>query len=128
MRRRLGALLKDLATALEPALLQAMQHASNSWDQVDALSVLDVSLRQRIAMERQGWQALSAHPEPSVGAAAAEAVLTIDAAVGLVTLMERRLATLVRLRLRSSDPSLLDNNRPFLDVAAALEAAGRAWA
>jgi hypothetical protein len=46
-----------------------------------------------------------------------------------VGLLERKLATLVRLRLRADTPALLDaHGRPFLDVAAALSEAAREWA
>jgi len=57
-----------------------------------------------------------------------EALLTIDTTVALLTLVEKRMATLVRLRLRSETPELVPQGRPFLDVAAALQEAARAWA
>ena len=41
---------------------------------------------------------------------------------------ERRLAALVRLRLRAPDPALFDDRgRPFLDAAAALTEVARQW-
>ncbi|MEW5850899.1 MAG: hypothetical protein AB2A00_19085 [Myxococcota bacterium] len=127
LRRRVHALIKDLAAALEPALKVSLEQAARSWDQADALTVLDGDLRNRAVELRLHCQTLCQHPEPTVAAVALEAMLTVDAVVGLVALLERRLATLVRLRLRSEQPELLEQGRPFLDVAAALEQAGRAW-
>jgi hypothetical protein len=44
-----------------------------------------------------------------------------------LSLLERRFAGVVRLRLRSERTELLVDGRPFLDVAAALSEAARAW-
>jgi hypothetical protein len=60
-------------------------------------------------------------------AAALEGLLAVDTAVALVRVFERRLATLLRLRLRSATPDLLPGGRPFLDLAGALAELAEAW-
>jgi hypothetical protein len=128
MRREVALWLAEVARAVEPALAQALGPGSRRWDQVDALHLLTADLHARMASQRARWQSLVTHADGAVVASAVEAVLMLDAVTALVLLLEQRLAVLVRLRLRSPTPSLLADHRPFLDVAAALEAASRAWA
>jgi hypothetical protein len=52
----------------------------------------------------------------------------LEAACGLTTLAERRLSSVIRLRLRSDDQELLPAGRPFLDLGAAISEAARVWA
>lgn len=127
LRPALAALLLELGARVEPALDAALTRASGIWDQMDAFTVLDGALRVVIEEHRLGWQALLESSSAASRAAATEALMTLDACVGLVALMERRLATLVRLRMRDQDTRLMVDGRPFLDVGAALKAAGRAW-
>jgi hypothetical protein len=127
LRRDLGALLTELGMRVEPALAAALTRASGIWDQVDAFTVLDGATMVRVEEHRLLWQALLLSEKPLARAAATEALMTMDACVGLVALLERRLATLVRLRMRDEDTRLMLDGRPFLDVGAALKAAGRAW-
>ena len=117
---RLAALLTRIAARLEPMLSDALARAGRAWDQVDAAVVLDDELRAEIAALR----AACADGGPD----ALLVALTLESAVGLTTLVERRLATLVRLRARSRDPLLLVDGRPFLDVARALQDTARRWA
>lgn len=134
LRRRVGALLAGLAERIEPTLADALARATRAWDQVDALTLIDPAARgdaERLVAE---WRRLHRAaiagdtPEPCADAAAAlEALMTIDAALGLASLLERRMATLARLRVRSAEPSLLPGGRPFLDLAAALAEAARGW-
>ena len=60
-------------------------------------------------------------------AIALEGLLAVDASVALVRLFERRLASLLRLRLRSATPDLLPEGRPFLDLGRALHEVAGAW-
>src|SRR5579883_1190263 len=85
---RVGALLGELARRLEPALPEALDRALRAWDGFDALAVVDGPLHAEAEDERSR----------ALGLAARE---TVAAALGLVALVERRLATLVRLRLRA---------------------------
>jgi len=70
---------------------------------------------------------VTAGDDAAARATGVEARLAIDAVTGLISLVERRFAGIVRLRLRSDAPELLIDGRPFLDVAAALSEAARAW-
>jgi hypothetical protein len=128
LRRRVGALLDELAQRTERALDGALRRAASEWDQVDALTVLDRPLLATVATLRREADALHGAADPAAAAAGLEALLTVGAAVDLVALLERRLATLVRLRLRGDDRELLPDGRPFLDLAAALREATRGWA
>ncbi len=120
-RRETSAFLLDLSARLEKQLVAALERAEKAWDQVDATAVLDNRTRQSAAALTQAWRACG-------GAEAALAVLTLDSSLALVTLLERRLATLVRLRARSATPDLLVGGRPFLDVPRALAETARRWA
>jgi len=127
IRKRVGEALGALAGLVEPALTAAVRRARQAWDQADALVVLDGRARAEIATLRR-WLASRVATEPAGAAASAlEGLLALDAAVALVRLFERRLAALLRLQLRSGDPELLPRGRPFLDLAAALREAERAW-
>ncbi len=128
LRRGVGALLDELGRRLEPALLEALDRAASAWDQVDALTVLDRPLAATAAGLRRDAEALRASGDPAASAIGLLALLTVGAAVDLVALLERRLATLVRLRLRGGDRDLLPDGRPFLDLPAALREAARGWA
>jgi hypothetical protein len=119
-RRRVAELVRALADRLEPALMEALARAARAWDQVDAVEIVDAGLRSRAQAVADEWRAIG-------GAEAALAILTIDAALDLVRLVERRLATLVRLRVRTRTPELVVDDRPFLDVPAALADIARRW-
>jgi flavin-binding protein dodecin len=119
-RRRLAELVGALSARLEPALHEALARAAKAWDQVDAVDIVDDKLRARATAVVEEWRALG-------GPEAALAILTVDAAMDLVRLVERRMATLVRLRVRSRTPELIVDDRPFLDVPAALDEIARRW-
>lgn len=128
LRRRLGRLLSELAQRLEPALTEALKHAAVAWDAFDEVSVLNPALE-----EEASWLATLAgrferESDPEKRAIGVEVRIALESALGLIQLVERRLATVVRLRLQSGEPSLLPGERPFLDIAAALAEAARGWA
>lgn len=125
LRARTAAWLTALAAQVEQALPDALARATQAWDQADAFAVLDAPLREEALALHRGGDALAAGDETR--AAGLEARLLVDAAVGLVSLLERRFAAVLRLRLRSATPELMVDGRPFLDVAAALAEAGRRW-
>ncbi len=124
LRAQVGALVRELADRTEPALHQALARAASAWDQADALVILDDALLGRNVELQTRWRQ-AAHGGPAERAAAVEALLALDAAFGLVALVERRLATLIRLR---GDGDLLPEGRPFLDVSSALHDVARGWA
>ncbi len=105
-----------------------MHRAREAWDQADSLAVIDHALESDIAVLRRRLAA-AAGPKTTLArrAVALEGLLAIDAAVALVRLFERRLAALLRLRLRSVTPELLPEGRPFLDLGRALHEAAEAW-
>jgi hypothetical protein len=135
LRRRLHVILDALAVRVENEFPEVLRLAQRAWDQVDTLSVIDRDLAHEILSMRRAAQAMADDAEVAAPAraVAVEARLALDGAVGLVSLLERRLSTLIRLRLRATDadgadPDLMPNGRPFLDVAAALRQAARCWA
>jgi hypothetical protein len=150
LKLRVHELLAELARRVSSALPETLTQASRAWDQVDALRLLDQAVHDEHQALLVAAKKLSAHESPEHRALALEAQLTLDAAVDLVALVERRLATLVRLRLREaqvpeevasdSDPeatvdfesralaALLPEGRPFLDLGAALTETAWRWA
>jgi hypothetical protein len=95
---------------------------------VDALTVVDEELGVTLAKTRRTLVAAATAASPGGRAVALEGLLALDTARGLVTLAERGLASLIRLRVRSQVEDLLPGGRPFLDLGAALAEAARAWA
>jgi hypothetical protein len=105
-----------------------VKRATEAWDQADAFKVIDSDLEGEIAATRRRLATAAA---PGAAAArraiALEGLLAVDASVALVRVFERRLAALLRLRLRSTTPELLPNGRPFLDLGRALQEVAEAW-
>lgn len=128
LRGRLGQLLKVLASRLEPALTEALQHAAVAWDAFDVVAVMEPALHHDASWIITAAAALEREADPARRAIGMEVRIALQAALGLIDLIERRLAMLVRLRVQSGDASLLPGQRPFLDVAAALAEAARGWA
>ncbi len=126
LRRAVGALLATLAIRVEETLPAALERAKKAWDQVDAIVVLDRKLRRDARGLLAGAAALRASADPASRALGLEAALTLESALGLCELAERRMATLVRLRLEEN-ADLLPGGRPFLDLGAALAEAAREW-
>ena len=127
VRARAAALVAELAARVEAALPTALMRATQAWDQADDFEIVDGELRGEAAALRRGADELAAAEEAAARAAGIESRLLVDAALGLVGLLERRFAAVVRLRLRSATPELMVDGRPFLDVAAALAEAARRW-
>lgn len=127
LRARSGAWFTALAARLEASLPGALARAIEAWDQADSFVVFDAGLRDEGIALRRAAEVLAADEEPTLRTAGREASLAIDAVVGIVSLLERRMAAILRLRARSATPELIVDGRPFLDVAAALAEAGRRW-
>jgi hypothetical protein len=128
LRRRVRELLGELAARVDDELPDPLARAEQAWDQVDALRLVDRALGDEVRALQAAARAAQADDDAGARALGLEAQLTIDAAMGLVSLVERRLATLVRLRLRAGGAGLLPDGRPFLDLGAALHEAARRWA
>jgi hypothetical protein len=122
--------LAALAHGVEQTLPRALAQADRAWEQVDDMVVIDHRLGDAIADARLALERALAARTRVVRAVAAEGLLVLDAACGLVGLAERRLSSLIRLWVRSGreKTDLLPGGRPFLDLGPALAEAARAWA
>ncbi len=127
LRGRLGRFLFELARRLDPALKDALQHAAVAWDAFDAVLIMDEALHRDAGLIADAAAVLERQTDLSLCAIGMEVRITLVSTLGLIELIERRLATLVRLRVQSKDPTLLPDERPFLDIAAALAEAARGW-
>ena len=117
-----------MARRAEQALTASLRRATEAWDQADAFSVIDDELEVEIAVTRRRLTAgAECSAPPSQRAVALEGLLAVDASVALVRIFERRLAALLRLRLRSTTPELLPEGLPFLDLGRALHEVAEAW-
>jgi hypothetical protein len=128
LRPAIAALLEQLATRTEPALIACLRRSREEWDQADSLTVIDADLADEIAGLRRRLAGVAEGVASGARRAIAlEGLLAVDASVALVRLFERRLASLLRLRLRSATPDLLPEGRPFLDLGRALHEVAGAW-
>lgn len=128
LRPAVSALLARLARRAEPELIASLTKATGAWDQADSFAVIDDDLEAEISATRRRLATAAAPTAaPSRRAIALEGMLAVDAATALVRLFERRLAALLRLRLRAPTPELLPAGRPFLDLASALHQVAEAW-
>ena len=130
LRAAVAALLYALSRRLEDGLPLALKTAPHAWDRVDnLLTVFDPPLTALVAdLHRRLNVAASMGTDAATQAVALEGLLVMEAACGLARLCEQRLSSLIRLRVRSGEDDLLPGGRPFLDLAAALKEAARAWA
>lgn len=103
--RWLEAIADRMAASLSPMLATA----ERAWDQAGHVRLLDGALRAELG------DLLTAARLASDTGLGLLCRLALDATLGWVELFERRLATLLRLRMRQGAPLLVDG-RPFLDV------------
>ena len=128
LRPAIASLVARMARRADQALAASLKRATEAWDQADAFSVIDGDLEAEIAATRRRLTAGAAPSAPAPRRAVAlEGLLAVEASVALVRVFERRLAALLRLRLRSTTPDLLPEGRPFLDLGRALHEVAEAW-
>jgi len=128
LRPAIAAVLERLASRTEPALVACIRRSREEWDQADSLSIIDPELAEEIAALRARLTGSAQPASPAARRAIAlEGLVVLDASVALVRLFERRLAPLLRLRLRSATPDVLPGGRPFLDLGEALHEVAEAW-
>jgi hypothetical protein len=128
LRPAIASLLARMARRAEESLAVSLKRATEAWEQADAFSVIDVDVEGEIMVMRRRLAAAAAPAALAARRAVAlEGLVAVDAAVALVRLFERRLATLLRLRMRSATPELLPDGRPFLDLGRALREVAEAW-
>ena len=129
LRALVASCLQRLALRIDEKLAAALAEARRAWDQVDSVTIVDANLGRALtdARRRLGTTAASRSADRAVAAVALEGLLALEAACGLTTLAERRLSSIIRLRLRGYNHELLPGGRPFLDLGAAFAEAARAW-
>jgi hypothetical protein len=130
LRALVAACLQRLGARMEDKLSAALAEARRAWDQADSVTIVDAELGRMLADARRKLAAAAGagadrRPLAAVGL---EGLIALEAACGLTTLAERRLSSVIRLRLRGQDEDLLPGGRPFLDLGAAFSEAARAWA
>lgn len=135
LRRRVRAQLSALAVRLDAQLPSALAASERAWESADDHALTDEDLRADFAETRRAVRAAAAQPPGPARAAALEAWLALESAWGLLELAERRLATLIRLRVRADGSPLTDqprnllpDGRPFLDLGRALHQLARHFA
>jgi hypothetical protein len=124
LRTNLGPEVREEVAQLRALVASCLQRLS-----VQIESKLGPALEGALADARRrlGSAADAKRSTGTVGAVALEGLLALEAACGLTTLAERRLSSLIRLRLRGRERELLPAGRPFLDLGAAFAEAARAW-
>jgi hypothetical protein len=129
LRALVASCLQQLALRIEQHLGSALAEARRAWDQADSVTIVDAELGRMLADARRrlGGMADRRGVDRAIGAVAVEGLLALEAACGLTTLAERRLSSIIRLRLHGDDPELLPGGRPFLDLGAAFTEAAGAW-
>lgn len=129
LRGRVAVCLTRLSRRVDDTLVPALAGARRAWDSVGDRVIFDSETRAALAEARAALEAAVIDPPAmAVAAAATEGLLALDAACGLTSLAERRLSSLIRLRVRSEETELLPGDRPFLDLGAALAEAAKEWA
>lgn len=128
LRPQVAAVLEALASCTDPALAACLERSREKWDQADSLSIIEGDLADEIsALRGRLTETAQADSSSARRAIALEALVVLDTSVALVRLFERRLAPLLRLRLRSATPDFLPDGRPFLDLGGALHELAEAW-
>jgi hypothetical protein len=116
LRASLAALLARLAEQVADELPRALARSRTAWDQVDAVTLVDDETLDEARRLRRAAAATADGDAESAAAA-----LTLDAAVGLALLVERRLAALMRAGAG-------DGDGPLVELGAALAETAKAWA
>jgi hypothetical protein len=120
--------LAALARTIDQHLGPAIENAHRAWEKVDDLAIVDTVLAANVTETRRAlYRAATAPGQPALAAVGLEGLLALDAACGLTGLAERRLSSLIRLRVRSAEPALMPDGRPFLDLGRAIAEVAREW-
>lgn len=127
LRALVAAGLGTLARRLEQHFGPAIEAARRAWESADDVTLIDPSAAALLTETRRALYRATGRAHPAVRAVALEGLLAFDAACGLTGLAERRLSSLIRLRVASAETALLPDGRPFLDLGAAIKEAAREW-
>ena len=131
LRAMVASCLLRLSERVDEKLAAALAEARRAWDQADSVTIVDPDLGRALADARRKLGAAVASASSgsrALAAVALEGLLALEAACGLTTLAERRLSSVIRIRMRAPEQDLLPDGRPFLDLGAAFAEAARAWA
>ncbi|HEY0707889.1 MAG TPA: hypothetical protein VGG33_13885 [Polyangia bacterium] len=128
LRHLVAEALGLLARRIEERFAQAIASAQKAWETADDLVIIDPGTGALLAETRRTLFRAGSSPSRALRAVALEGLLAFDSAYGLVSVAERRLSSLIRLRVRSEDAALLPDGRPFLDLAQAFAEAAQEWA
>jgi hypothetical protein len=127
LRALVAACLKALARRIDEHLVPAIETARRAWESADSLVIVDHVLAASFSETRRALHRAANTAGPAVRAVAIEGILAVDAASGLAGLAERRLSSLIRLRLQGPESDLLPQGRPFIDLGRAIAEAAREW-
>ena len=127
LRHLVAEALTLLARRLEDRFADAIASAQRAWETADDLVIIDASAGSLLAETRRMLFRAGGSPHLAVRAVALEGLLAFDSACGLAGVAERRLSSLIRLRVRSEEGALLPEGRPFLDLGRAFAEAAQEW-
>ncbi|HEY0713374.1 MAG TPA: hypothetical protein VGF45_11920, partial [Polyangia bacterium] len=128
LRHLVAEALNLLGRRLEERFAQAIASAQRAWETADDLVIIDAGTGALLAETRRTLFRAGGSAHRALRAVALEGLLAFDSAYGLASVAERRLSSLIRLRVRSEDADLLPEGRPFLDLAQAFAEAAQEWA
>ena len=101
LRGMVSVCLGALARTIDQHLGPAIENAHRAWEKVDDLAIVDSVLAASVTETRRAlYRAAIAPGQPALAAVGIEGLLALDAACGLTGLAERRLSSLIRLRVR----------------------------
>jgi hypothetical protein len=128
LRHLVAEALSLLARRLEERFADAISSAQRAWETADDLVIIDTGTGAVLAETRRTLFRAGSSAHRALRAVALEGLLAFDSAYGLASVAERRLSSLIRLRVRSPEADLLPEGRPFLDLAEAFAEAAQEWA
>ena len=131
IRRHVRNTLTRMANLVDERLPDALRSATWAWEQTGSMALLDDEALELLLLARQDLRYAVLMGEPPVVALATEGLWALRTAFAVISLLETRLPSLIRLRTRMeamNDRDLLPHGRPFLDLAPALHELARRWA
>ena len=128
VRRQVRSTLARMATLLDERLPNVLRTATWAWEKTGSMAILDEEALQILTLARQDLRYAVLMGDPQVVALATEGLWALRTAFSVISLLETRLPSLIRLRTRMEDRDLMPQGRPFLDLAPALSELARRWA
>lgn len=128
VRRHVRNTLARMANLVDARLPEALRSATWAWEQTGSMALLDDETLEMLMLARQDLRYAVLMGEPAVVALATEGLWALRTAFAVISLLETRLPSLIRLRTRMEDRDLMPHGRPFLDLAPALHELARRWA